>query len=175
MRESLNRFLLFIEEFNKYILHLYNFNWSMVENLQSLPLLSIVCVGKHCTRWIFKIPSSTNILILSRKTCWSSLPIQKAKMAASAPGVLVSGSQGGNAQNRNWDGIPAFASCSSRHLPLVQAHTTFLGQGALCQYYVLPVTLNEIWTHCSVEVKQKAPIWEPCQNLPCGEPFLMPF
>lgn len=60
----------------------------MVENLERLPLLSLVCVGKQCTRWIFKIPSSTNIMILSRKMCWSSLPTQRAKMAASAGGVL---------------------------------------------------------------------------------------
>lgn len=60
----------------------------MVENLERPPLLSIVCVGKHGSRWIFKIPSSTNIMILSRKMCWRSLPIQRAKMAASAGGVL---------------------------------------------------------------------------------------
>lgn len=44
----------------------------MVENLKSLPLLSIFCVGKHWTRWIFKIFfPNTNILILSRKMYWS--------------------------------------------------------------------------------------------------------
>lgn len=168
MRESLNRFLLFIEEFNKYILHLYNFNWSMVENLQSLPLLSIVCVGKHCTRWIFKIPSSTNILILSRKTCWeffANTESQNGGLSSWCSSFRGPGWKCSEQELRWHPGI----------LPLIQAHITFPSQGALCQYYVSPVTLNEIWAHCSVEVKQKAPIWDPCQNLPCGEPFLMPF
>lgn len=116
-KKSLNRFVLFIEEFNKYILHLYNFNWSMVENLESLPLLSIVCVGKYWTRSIFKIHSNTNIRILSTKMCWNSLPMQRAKMMASAGGVLVSEDQDRSTQNRNQDGISIFCLLFKPTLP----------------------------------------------------------
>lgn len=118
----------------------------------------MVCVGQHWTRRIFKIPPRNNILILSRKLCWHSLPVQRAEMVTLAGGVPVSEGRGGSTQNRKWDGI--LASC------LLFEPTWPFWVRELFASAVLPSwPWMNIWTRCPVEIKQQAPVAEPCLTL----------